>query len=833
MNFSASLWDSAQSSQTSHPKKAKKKAPPKPKKTPRKKVSPAKKSETKKPLPSPSSSSASIILPITEKMSILDKELPKELKRLDDIVAAYGSNAHKFPPGSVAHSPEAPVLEVTEKSLIFSGKKLPGMALIKILESYWIFLDRKYPMEIPKKYPFGIEAMTDQSTDTNTILKMRLSPSFWPNLAAEKNRWIIDFSITPRLSRTKKVIRMPNTIDKPIKILMPSYVSEIAWQHPDTKIPYSIFTSKKQDGAFTPLQNFPQLTLMESYVGLGLHPKTDSLVVQRDVEDINIFDAKGMTASDDVLTTNINSIVFADQRTPYKINVELQKLKNVKQTTTSLLRQIQLGLHLGFFSEVGVNIKKLESLCQKGAWSDQGIIDFMKLVLLTLSPHDENAKESIDFVNHSQQSAEFAFWYNIYKRTPQNYDNLVKSVLSTYPTFLKNKVAEIMLTLPDEYENLRSILNLKGLHKDLRERARLKLALMQPMDMRELQELSEFSPQREIQAKAKLELILDHRKEKNFDATAAINDLEPFLFSFGDKSFEAKTLLSQLYVEKRDYTKAIRLLKDLALEEKNRDFDLKEHMKKAYLSFFQDIFDKKDKKPGLEKFNPHPLDIIAFFNDFKHLTPEGEAGTKILETVVDAMRSLSLYKPAIEILNKQTEQVKEEVQKKDLLFTVAELHLDNLDAESAEKVLMGMDLATLTEEKTRKRRDLLIDTYLLKNAPTKALSLVNDLKDTNSLLQKERILWFMKDFDGITAFVPPMINLADGQDKKAELVTHLAIANVLVKNPPFSFIDLRQRFQSLVKGTAFEKDFLMATTPEIMIPDGLRHFGALDGLLMK
>ncbi len=799
----------------------------------------------------------SLVIPVTQNSSLSKADLKKQLIHLNTVTQSQAIHAQPSPHRMEKiegrgekredDSSSLPsILNVSDKFLTFTSKKLPGLAFIKIFDAYWIFLDTKYPIHIPKTYPFGILDISDQSNATNTILKLKLRHDFWPNISTEKQRWIIEFNTSPRLSRTKKSIRWPDTMDKPLKILMPGFVSEIDWIHPETYIPYAVYTSRKQDGAFMPHQTFPQLSLMESYIGLALHPKADSLVVQRDVEDLNIFNALGMIIPDDFLKSSQGVSFLSDKRVPYKINSELQRIKNLPETPEHIVKTIELGLKLGLFSEVSAQLKNLRKLCPKGVWSDNANnakIDFMQLVLLTLSHGNEDAGEDVHFVNHSDQSPEFKFWYALYKRKPQNYGAIVTHILSTYPLFIKNRIIEILLTLPDECENLKTLLGLQGIHNDLKERARLKLALMQPIDIRELNDLAKGSHQREIKAKATLQLLYEMQKQKDFNLQSAIEKLEEFLFNFSDKEFEAKTFLGKLYVAKKDYFSAIRLFNDLLPRFKDWEDELKASMKDAYFNFFQDVFDKmahkkkrtdtkSNTKKELATFDPKPLDIVAFYNDFNHLTPEGEVGEKILDTVIQALEALNLYKPAIDILNRLLEQSKDPQKKKELTFRVAHAYILNKLPKDAEKALIALQ-SSEKDEDVRRKTALLIDIYLLQNEPLKAFLLVENCKDIDSLLQKERIYWFMKDFEKILTHNPSLIQHVENKDRKAELATHIAIANVLTKNPSFDFFDLRQRYDDIVKGTAFEKDFMTATTPEIKISDGLRHFDELNNLLTK
>ena len=828
-----------------------------------------------------------VSLPVNQTLSMLDRELgPKILKmnafdqqRANTItskdILAEGLT-HKDldmkDVSKIARHSGVPIttLESDGRSLVFKSAKPIGLALIKILDDYWLFCDRRYDFSVPKQLPFGLESINDESQDTSTIFKLRLVQGFWPIFFKKKGGWVLEFSKNPLMSRTRKVMEWSSSSQEPLKILMPNYVNEIAWTHPLTKIPYAIYTSHKEDGAFTPHEHFIQLDIMESYLGLCVRPKTQTLVAQKKAEDLYIFDAQGMVPPEEHPKKIPSSVFFfTDMRSPYALKRKLQDLAKSPESIENVYEKIRTTLSLGFFSEAGVLTTKLRQLCPQDDWWEPGRFDMMRLVLLTLSPHDETLDETLSFVNHVDQGEEFEFWYRLFKRIPQNYGDFIDLVLSRYPLFLKNKAVEILLNLPDEPGNLKSLLRLKGLHKDLKERARLKLSLMPPVDLRELEELSQYSLQRDVQARAKLQLLLEEQREfqeaqekrqqalekkaqespsksletdsfhdveekkkRHEKRTQAIHDLEELLFSFGDQTFVAKNLLSTLYLEQRDYAKALNLLKDALQEEVGREKEIQEQMKRAFIGFFE-LLDEKNNQKTIQSTSSslQPLEVVAFYNEFKHLMPEGLAGNKILQHVVDNLRALSLYKPALEMLNKSFEHDKDEGMKTEILFKSAALYIENNDFEGAEKTLKMLQGRDLSMEQKRHTRLLLSDAYLKQGQNDNALSALEEDDHLSVQLQREKIYWQSKNYKAIMALTPTVLALVQDKETKANLVTHLAFAEILEApfDPPYE--QLRERYQSDVTGTAVEDLFMKITTPDIRIMDGMRHFEELDRLL--
>ena len=831
-----------------------------------------------------------IVLPLHQTLSILDRELgqkilkmneedekraknpqPKDinaesLKEEDLLLKGQDTRKHE-------HLTQTTLLESDGRRLIFKSPKPMGLALIKILDDYWLFCDRCYDFQVPKKFPLGLEEMHDESQSMSTIFKLRVAKGFWPLFSRQKRGWILEFSKNPSTSRTRKVMQWSSASNEPLKILMPNYVNEVAWTHPLTKMPYAIYTSSKEDGTFTPHEHFIQLDIMESYLGLAVRPKTQTLVAKKVAEDLYIFDADGIfPPMDHSHKIDRHCFFFTDKRSPYQFQKQLQQLSKVPETMESVYEQIRASISLGFFSEAGILITKIKQMHPIEQWQEQGRLNMMRLVLLTLSPHDETWDETLSFVNHIDQSPEFEFWYRLFKRIPQDYGSFVENILSHYPLFLKNKAAELLLDLPDEPENLKGLLRLKGLHKDLKERARLKLSLMPPVDLRELEELSQYSLQRDVQARAKLQLLVEQQREfeekqekrthalkqasKKDDENAskedglqdmedhkkrtkqrkeAIADLEDFLFSFGDQTFAAKSLLSTLYLEQRDYAKALMVLKDVMTEEPDREREVKEKMELAFIGFFDLLTTIKEIKTNISNERPqsppHPLEVVAFYNDFKYLMPNGPMGNKILDHVVDNLRALSLYQPALEILNKSFEQNKDDAVKTDILFKSAHLYIENNDFEGAEQTLKTLQSRDLSMEQKRTTQLLLSDAYLKQGKDDGALRALEGDDHLSLQLQREKIYWQSKNYKAIMTLSPTILSLIEDKETKAKVITHLAFAEILEApfEPPYE--DLRERYQKDVMGTSFEDLFMKITTPDLRVMDGMRHFEELDRLL--
>lgn|GEM_PF-4349898 len=748
-------------------------------------------------------------------------------------VRVEGNKKQKLDSRSAPAKPTPPpqpksFITVEDKSFVVTLPQLPGIALLKVYDDYWLFFDEKHPLSLPLKRPIGVSEQEDCSTENNSVFRFRLSEHYLPIITADKKTWRIDFQTAARMSRTQKIVRFPKSLEDPVKILLPQFKSEIVWMHPKSLVTYSVFTSEKQDGSFTPNSHYPQFSIVESYAGLGIQQKSDSLVARKDHEDLLIYGIDTLAleeTNEDIKNTSL----FGDIRSTQDLNKELKKLEERPETPDILLQKAILNAKMGIINMTGIHLHALEKMPSTMSLREKAKIDLLKLAVATINPTSENKPETSSFLAHTEASAEFAFWYALYKRTPQDYSFALKTFLPYYPAPLKNHIVEIILQLPDQHQTLKELTSLPGIEENLLERAKLKSAMMPPASLKELDSLILNSKDREIQADATFEWVQEKKRLGELDTETGIKKLEPYVISFGAKEFEAKFLLCDLYLENKDYSKAIKIYKDLSIEYVQRHDDLQNKIKETFLNFFKDVSDKRSGKLTHPNFDPEPLEIVAFYNDFQHLTPENEQGIKIVEETIVALKKLNLIKPAIEILNKKLETVQDDAFRRKFIFELAALHLQNFDTNGFNHTLESFP-QELSENEAVQKQKLIVESHLLNNDTKAALEFLGDKTDLNSLHLKQKVHWIAKNYQQLIDLLPGLIEKAD-KSEKPEYITHLAAANLLVERPIFTIDELRQKFGNDVKGSPFEGAFHALTTPNLNLQEGMKNFTDLDQLL--
>lgn len=759
-----------------------------------------------------------------------DKENFEAIAR--DIASIHAMNNLSVHIAAHSHSheenkkPEAPLdrLEIQDHAFLFHFAKRPGIALVHIHDDFWLFFQGKYTFPKEQKLPLGIDLFEDHSTSTHTIYKIHTDRGYWPSVTSETHNWKVQFVSLPKTSKSKKVVNWPRRRDDPVKILLPSYTGEISWMHPITKIKYGIFTSRKQTGGFAPQEIFPQFDAVESYAGLAIFPKTDSLVVTKDEdgENILIHDGFGIIPSTPAI---FSETFFTGNRSTLALTRELEPLKSKTPTPEILFKQIRILTKMAVFNDVGFKIKDLEKICDGKCNQMQSQLDLVKLMFMTLLPGDENAPKDDIFTLHSGQSREFAFWYNLYHRRPQNYEMAIDAFVSKYPKVFKNRITEILLGLPDENDTLEKLIKIKGIDDRLIDQAKLKLALMPPVNILALEEITKTSKTREVQGEAMLELAKAKKESKDWKAADIIKNMAPFLFSFGPKEFEAKFFLSNAYRDVGDYERAIRLLKEILLEFRDNQNEVQAKIKEAYLDFFKDVLE------GTKETRPKPLDVIAFYNEFGHMNPEGEEGRKIIGAVIDSLQNISLLRPAIEILSKHREGEKDESYQHKMAIRLAELHLENRTPEGALKML-EMAGPAVNDEETQKMTEIRVEVCILQNDAPKALKMLEGKDDLFHLKLKHKILWGIRDFTNLFTTLKNIIEkLESDKSARALYTTHLAATSLLMSPHGMTFEELRMRYGNLVKGSDQEETFNALTTPDQDTRQGMRSFNDIDALL--
>ncbi|MBA4749594.1 MAG: tetratricopeptide repeat protein [Alphaproteobacteria bacterium] len=284
-----------------------------------------------------------------------------------------------------------------------------------------------------------------------------------------------------------------------------------------------------------------------------------------------------------------------------------------------------------------------------------------------------------------------------------------------------------------------------------------------------------------------------------------IKALEDIRYRWRGDSLEMELAgeLADLYVKTKDYEKALFLYRMI-----------KEHF--SQLPQAQDYIHK-----GQEAFRSHFMNkdaqpkymAVAFYDRFKEMIPEGEAGNQIVSQLAQDYEDLDLLPQAIRSLEYLVRASKEPKKKGEYLLRQAEIFEKNGEDKNAQ-VILSQVIAMPEQEAISPQVRFLQSRLLAKHGKTKeALQVIEQDKTQDAFQQKIQLAWGAKDWTLVQRLVSEAI-LTPGLsgDDQNKLLIKLAVSLNYLKDVK-GLAELRQNFAARMGATRFKEQFELLTLP--------------------
>jgi tetratricopeptide (TPR) repeat protein len=284
-----------------------------------------------------------------------------------------------------------------------------------------------------------------------------------------------------------------------------------------------------------------------------------------------------------------------------------------------------------------------------------------------------------------------------------------------------------------------------------------------------------------------------------------IKALEDIRYRWRGDSLEMELAgeLADLYVKTKDYEKALFLYRMI-----------KEQF--SQLPQAQDFIHK-----GQEAFRSHFMDrksqpkymAVAFYDRFKEMIPEGEAGNQIVSQLAQDYEDLDLLPQAVRALEYLVRAYKEPKKKGEYLLRQAEIFEKNGEDQNAQALLSQL-LGMPEQESIAPQIRFLQSRLLAKHGKTKeALQVIDQDKTQEAFQQKIQLAWGAKDWALVQRLVSEAI-LTPGLsgDDQNKLLIKLAISLNYLKDVK-GLAELRQNFGGRMGATRFKEQFELLTLP--------------------
>ncbi|NQW11431.1 MAG: hypothetical protein HQ481_16315 [Alphaproteobacteria bacterium] len=312
--------------------------------------------------------------------------------------------------------------------------------------------------------------------------------------------------------------------------------------------------------------------------------------------------------------------------------------------------------------------------------------------------------------------------------------------------------------------------------------------------------------------------LIEHAlKEGEIDVKAAGDALDQLRYAWrGDRlEFDLLHRLGGLRLDENEYEKGLDALRQAVTYFPNNP-ETREVVKKLTKAF-SDLFSSG----AVESMTP--LQALALYDEFRELTPVGEAGDKIIEGLADRLVRVDLLDRASRLLNRQVKFRLQGTDKARVGARLALIHLLDRQPESAIDALDESVSPGLGQNLARERRRLRARAVFELGDAQSALKLLEGDASRESDLLRADIYWKIADWVEAAKTFRRLVGNSgrDGSRLKpdtAAFITNWAVSLALSDNTD-GLNRLRQIYSSQMDATRYREAFRLITNNTDSGPD--------------
>ena len=286
-------------------------------------------------------------------------------------------------------------------------------------------------------------------------------------------------------------------------------------------------------------------------------------------------------------------------------------------------------------------------------------------------------------------------------------------------------------------------------------------------------------PSRAKAAIARAELLL---KLEQIDRFEAIQELENLRFAWrgDDLEFNLLRRLGRLYLEIGDYRNGLRTLRQAAthFRDDEKAPEVTEEMTAAFTGLYLNN----------EADSLQPITAIALYDEFKELTPPGDAGDEMIRKLADRLVDVDLLERAAGLLQAQVEFRLKGLEKARVGTQLALVHILALEYDLALEALEQSKTEDIPEDLVVQRRHLKARALMGQQQIDEALTLISEDESYDAELLRTEIYWNDKSWANAAKSLRSLIKSSGAKpqepvdQKQGEYLLNLAIAMTLSGN---------------------------------------------------
>ncbi|MFP5513644.1 MAG: tetratricopeptide repeat protein [Alphaproteobacteria bacterium] len=312
-------------------------------------------------------------------------------------------------------------------------------------------------------------------------------------------------------------------------------------------------------------------------------------------------------------------------------------------------------------------------------------------------------------------------------------------------------------------------------------------------------------------AKAGLALTNLELSEGKMSPTAAAEQLAGLTFTWrgDDLEMQIRSRMGEVLIAGGEYAKGFNTMKETAALV--ADTPRAEAITKEMSRIFADLF-----KDGAQRLPT--LDALQLYDQFRELTPVGEAGDEIIRQLAERLISIDLLNRAADLLQHQVEFRLSGLDKARIGTRLASVRLLDNKPEEALKALELSNIAGLPADLAAERRLMQAKALAELNRGDEAMQLLAQDDSTNANLLRVDIAWKGQKWDAAALALNKVIGPPPTPGKPldpnmSQLVLNRAVALALAGDGNGLNL-LKKDFEGSMKGGPNEDAFRILTRPE-------------------
>ncbi|KAA0583179.1 tetratricopeptide repeat protein [Azospirillum sp. B21] len=312
-------------------------------------------------------------------------------------------------------------------------------------------------------------------------------------------------------------------------------------------------------------------------------------------------------------------------------------------------------------------------------------------------------------------------------------------------------------------------------------------------------------------AKAGLALTNLELSEGKMSPTAAAEQLAGLTFTWrgDDLEMQIRSRMGEVLIAGGEYAKGFNTMKETAALV--ADTPRAEAITREMSRIFADLF-----KDGAQRLPT--LDALQLYDQFRELTPVGEAGDEIIRQLAERLISIDLLNRAADLLQHQVEFRLSGLDKARIGTRLASVRLLDNKPEEALKALELSNIAGLPADLAAERRLMQAKALAELNRGEEAMQLLAQDDSGNANLLRVDIAWRGQKWDAAALALNKVIGPPPGPGKPldpnmSQLVLNRAVALALAGDGNGLNL-LKKDFEGSMKGGPNEDAFRILTRPE-------------------